>query len=73
MNWSKVLAWSLNIAVLVFIIAYVEGDLKWYGLGGFILFNQVLVARRMYQGREMLKNLLGYAYSIGKKHGGKVK
>ena len=70
--WDKVIVWSINIVCVVFLIFWAEGGLRTWGIAGFILFNVFIAAWRMWQGREMLKDLLGYAHNLGKIHGGKV-
>ena len=69
----KVIPIIINITALTIILLFVEGDLKKWGIIGFILFNIIIAAWRMYQNKEALKQMLGYAHSLGKKHGGNNK
>lgn len=68
MKWKKAISIAANVAVLLIVAAYFEGQLRAWGIISFILFHVVVAGWRLYKSRRAFKSLLEIAGAYGEKH-----
>ncbi|MBA7494347.1 hypothetical protein ES702_04922 [subsurface metagenome] len=64
MMWKKALAWIMNIAFVLVLVLFVEGQLLWLGISAVLL----IVCWKIYRKRNAIKVAWFWAGMIGKEH-----